>query len=215
MSLGDLTPGQRRVLDALLASPLADSFYLTGGTALSSFHLHHRASEDLDLFSRSPFDAKAVVALVNEIAEGEPKPRRVQDHLGFSLRTSGEWVKVEFVHYDFEPLEPPVPRYGRLRVDGRRDILANKLSALVERTEPKDFADVLVLLREPDLTLASAIADCRRKFGWPGLEYLLQTAFLKIDRLPAWPVLNPPLSLEEARPAFHEFVRSLIRLDAG
>ncbi|MBI3956224.1 nucleotidyl transferase AbiEii/AbiGii toxin family protein [Candidatus Gottesmanbacteria bacterium] len=28
-------------------------YYLTGGTALSEFYLHHRLSEDIDFFTRS------------------------------------------------------------------------------------------------------------------------------------------------------------------
>lgn len=52
MPTGDLTPAQRTFLDHLIGSEFADTFYLSGGTALSAFHLHHRDSEDLDLFSR-------------------------------------------------------------------------------------------------------------------------------------------------------------------
>ena len=37
----------------LLAEPtVAQHFFLTGGTALSVFYLHHRYSNDLDLFTR-------------------------------------------------------------------------------------------------------------------------------------------------------------------
>lgn len=54
--LGDLTPGQKRILDALGGSDLRDDFYLTGGAALASQYLHHRKSLDLELFSRHPFD---------------------------------------------------------------------------------------------------------------------------------------------------------------
>ncbi len=42
MDLADnpiLRPGQRRLLEAFAASPLARSFYLSGGTALAAFHL--------------------------------------------------------------------------------------------------------------------------------------------------------------------------------
>jgi predicted nucleotidyltransferase component of viral defense system len=46
-----LTADQHRLLAALAASPLAGTFYLTGGTALAAFYLHHRVSDDLDLFS--------------------------------------------------------------------------------------------------------------------------------------------------------------------
>lgn len=211
MAAGELTRAQRAFLDHLLGSRLADSFYLSDGTALSAFHLHHRRSDDLDLFSREPFDGKAVVGLVNAVAEGEPVPRRIHDRLGFIVRLSGEPLRVEFVHYDFEWIEEPAARYGRLRVDGLRDILANKLSAIVERTDAKDYADLLHILRRSSLTLEQGIDDCRAKFGWPGLDRLLQTALLRVDELPAWPDTEPPTTLGEARAFFREAVEDLVR----
>ena len=90
MATGDLTAGQRAFLDHLLESELVEHFYLTGGTALSAFHLHHRRSDDLDLFSRQAFEATAVVRLVNAVAEGEPTPHRIAHRLGFILRVGGE-----------------------------------------------------------------------------------------------------------------------------
>lgn len=216
MSLGDLSPGQEAFLDGLDRSPLAEVFYLSGGTALSAFHLHHRRSEDLDLFSREAFSAAAVLHLVNAVADQPPtSSRRIADRFGFLLRVRGEPLKVEFVRYDVDPIEPPAPRRGRLRVDGMRDILANKLSAVVERVEPKDYVDLCFLLRQPGLALSQGLEDCRRKFGWPGLENLLQAAFLRSGRLAELPHTDPPLEMEELRSLFRGYARSLIQLDEG
>ncbi len=211
MATGDLTPSQRIFLDHLLGSGLSDSFYLSGGTALAAFHLHHRRSEDLDLFSREAFDGAEVVRVVNGVAEEEPIPRRIHGRLGFVVRIEGEPLRVEFVHYAFDPIEPPRPRYHDLRVDGLRDILANKLSAVVERTEPKDFADLLFLLRSTPLTLEQGMEDCRGKFGWPGLRHLLQTALLRVNRLSGWPETDPPTTLDEARVFLRREVERLAR----
>lgn len=211
MTIGDLTPGQRSFLDHLLSSPLVEAFYLTGGTALSAFHLHHRRSDDLDLFSRQPFDPSEAVRLVNSIAEKEPIPHRIHHRLGFVVQVAGAPLRVEFVHYDFDWIEPPVARYRGLRVDGLRDILANKLSAVIERTDPKDFTDLLFLLRDTDLSLEGGIEDCKAKFGWPGLHHLLQTALLKVGDLTGWPETEPPTSLDEARLFFRDAVRALAR----
>jgi Nucleotidyl transferase AbiEii toxin, Type IV TA system len=96
VSLGELSAAQRDVLDRLAASELADIFYLSGGTALAAFYLHHRQSEDLDLFSRQRFDPASVLDLVNAVSEAEPMARRVHDRLGFVLRVRGEPLRVEF-----------------------------------------------------------------------------------------------------------------------
>ena len=48
-----LTPLQRRVLTSFFQKGLGErGFYLTGGTALAEFYLHHRYSDDLDFFTR-------------------------------------------------------------------------------------------------------------------------------------------------------------------
>ncbi len=43
---------QRQVLSRLSTNnDISEHFFLTGGTALSVFYLHHRTSEDIDLFT--------------------------------------------------------------------------------------------------------------------------------------------------------------------
>lgn len=210
---GDLSVGQRRFLQELARTELCGQLYLTGGTALAAFHLHHRDSEDLDLFSRTALDTRAITRWIASVSETEPMPHRVQQRLGFLVTVAGAPLKVEFVHYEFDHLEPPQPQVGLLRVDGLRDISANKLSAVIDRVEPKDYADLFFLLRRPGVTVDAAMEDCRAKFGWPGIRYALQAAFARVDQLPAWPALDPPVSLEDAKLAFRDFARGLIRLD--
>ena len=52
---------QRDVLLTLIANPAIEgSFFLTGGTALSAFYLHHRLSNDLYLFTLNPADMSEI-----------------------------------------------------------------------------------------------------------------------------------------------------------
>lgn len=208
---GELTKSQEVLLDQLAASSLSERFYLTGGTALSAFYFHHRQSEDLDLFSRSPFDVTTLLALIESVADHQPTLRRRDDRWGFLLEIQGQPLRVEFVRYEHDHIEPPQPLRGSLRVDGLRDLLANKLSAIIERTTGKDFADIVYLLRRPELTLEQGVADCRQKFGWPGLEYLLQPALLKVERVRDWPTLDPPLTQDEATRELRDYARVLVR----
>lgn len=49
-----LTPRQSYLVEqAAKNDELTRWYYLTGGTALSEFYLHHRLSEDIDFFTRS------------------------------------------------------------------------------------------------------------------------------------------------------------------
>jgi len=48
-----LSPNQTRLLEIIANDKeICHRFYLTGGTALAEFYLHHRLSEDLDFFFR-------------------------------------------------------------------------------------------------------------------------------------------------------------------
>lgn len=209
---GDLTPAQQLILDQLSASDLSRDFYFSGGAALGAYYLNHRTSLDLDFFSRHRFDPKRVVRFLNDIAEGPMIPRRVQDRYEFTVPLRGERLRVEFVHYDFDRVSESGVAHGNLRVDSLRDIIANKLSAMIERVEAKDYADLYFLLQRPDVDLDQGIADCKRKFGWPGLRLLLQAAFLRVDKLRAWPETTPPTTLDQARTFFRDLARSLINL---
>ncbi|MBI5729257.1 MAG: nucleotidyl transferase AbiEii/AbiGii toxin family protein [Candidatus Magasanikbacteria bacterium] len=51
-----LSKNQRRLLKVIGDSrTICQYFYLTGGTALAEYYLHHRYSEDLDFFSEASF----------------------------------------------------------------------------------------------------------------------------------------------------------------
>lgn len=53
------TEAQRRFLEEFFnRDPICAHFYLSGGTALAGFYLHHRFSEDIDLFTR---DASKII----------------------------------------------------------------------------------------------------------------------------------------------------------
>lgn len=46
-----LSPLQASILKRFFATEAGQHFFFTGGTALAAFHLHHRVSVDLDLFT--------------------------------------------------------------------------------------------------------------------------------------------------------------------
>lgn len=52
---------QRDVIVSLINQGiLGDNFFLTGGTALAVFYLHHRRSNDLDFFTLKPTDLSEI-----------------------------------------------------------------------------------------------------------------------------------------------------------
>ena len=56
-----LSDNQINLLNILaVKEEICHDFYLTGGTALAEFYLHHRYSEDLDFFSENEVDARGI-----------------------------------------------------------------------------------------------------------------------------------------------------------
>ena len=61
---------QKQFLGVVLRQPyILDNFYLSGGTALSSWYLHHRESYDLDFFTQRPFDGERIAIWVKNHQE--------------------------------------------------------------------------------------------------------------------------------------------------
>jgi predicted nucleotidyltransferase component of viral defense system len=160
------SPRQREVLLRLLTHPtIEQSFFLTGGTALAVFYLYHRVSDDLDFFTLAPVDLSELDYWIRaQWTEGCSKIKEGPSFLSFLI----DETKVEFV---LDPLSNTDNRASitfengnHLRVDNLRNIVSNKLGAIVSRQEPKDFVDFYFLHeRYPDLDLEGTYQDAKRK----------------------------------------------------
>ena len=160
------SPQHRAVLLRLLAhSAIEESFFLTGGTALSVFYLRHRVSDDLDLFTLASVEMSELDHWLRTQWKGScSKIKEGPSFLSFLL----DETKVDFVH---DPLsngdERPSAEFEngkRLRVDNLRNIVSNKLGAMVSRQEPKDFVDFFFIAKlDPGLDMETVWQDARLK----------------------------------------------------
>jgi len=160
---------QDRVLEII--NNLDISFYLTGGTALSRFHLNHRYSDDLDFVShQDPYFGDYIEKITESLKENhfEVKPYGVSStfaalHL-FDLKTEEKMkLKVDFIN------EKTVPHFGDFhsakgfsKVDNIRNILSNKISILF-RQEPKDIADIWFICKNLEFKWEDIIDEAAQK----------------------------------------------------
>ncbi len=141
-------------------------FYLTGGTALGRFFLHHRYSDDLDFFTA---DEEGFISQTNEIYQ--ELRRRFQLNESLNLRSQSyvslhiqkpHQLKIDFV------LET-LPRWGGaiavgdIEVDNPANILANKLGCIVSRDEPKDIFDIYSLSKSYSFNWRTAYEQANQK----------------------------------------------------
>lgn len=149
-------------------APVQGGLYLTGGTALSRGYLHHRFSDDLDLFANDDVDFRLVAARIVHALTQRPdwKVRVLVNDERFSRFTvteNGVELKVELVndvpcHIGEIALHPVL---GRL--DDAKNILANKVTAALDRDEPKDLSDIWGLCTLMGLELGVAVEDATGK----------------------------------------------------
>jgi hypothetical protein len=144
-----LTALQRDVLAAFFA--LERGFFLTGGAALAGYYLGHRTTDDLDLFTTDPaaFErGRFVMAEVASQLGGHLVTR--QDAPGFRrlvLARGAEALVVDLVRDPSPQLHDTKLVRDEIVLDPPDEILANKLTAIVGRAEPRDLVDVLFLER--------------------------------------------------------------------
>jgi hypothetical protein len=143
-------------------------FFLTGGGALAGFHLGHRETSDLDLFTTDDAafergrhalaDLAVELGADLEVRQDAPGFRR------FVLSRGEDTLIVDLVRErSFQLHETKEHRDGIL-VDPADEILANKLTAIVGRAEERDLVDVYFLERA-GLRVEDALAAAQEKDG--------------------------------------------------
>ena len=72
--------------------------------------------------------------------------------------------------YPFERLAS-ASKFGGVMADSISDILANKLMAMTDRRDPKDYVDVYFILQDyPSMKIEDSIRQTGYKFGIKGVS---------------------------------------------
>ena len=144
-------------------------FYLTGGSALGIFYLDHRLSYDLDFFTGSRdvnwhVLKNDILTIAHDIGADcrtitvSPQFRRYQ------LTRNSESEILDFI-IELVPQVDGVKRVvGNIRVDTIREIIANKICTLIERSEIKDLVD-LYFLEKHGYKILDYFEDAKLKEG--------------------------------------------------
>ena len=209
-----LTPQQKALLSAFRKSPLKATFYLTGGTVLSAFYLQHRFSEDLDFFSEQETGVEEILSFLNSLSGIRDVcfEKKFDRNLFLLAYPDTNVLKVEFTRYPFRRIEAG-EQIEEITVDSLKDILTNKLVAMTDRKDPKDYVDVYAILKDrSDLPLSQIILLAETKFGVRGIGHILKGRFLeKIPRVDCLK-LRQPVSQEELTVFYRNHAQRLIKI---
>jgi len=187
-----LYPLQDRVLAVM--APVEGNFYLTGGTAMSRGYFDHRYSDDLDLFMNDDesfgLQADRIIHALSRIGDWTVQVL-LKDvrFVRLNVRQGDVTLKVEFINDVPSHIGPIVDHPLLRRLDSRENILANKVTAALDREEPKDLADIWALCSLGGLSLQQALHDADSKAAGvfaPDLARVLASASAADYRLIRW-----------------------------
>lgn len=163
-----LSTHQQELLKALSKEKIIqDYFYLSGGTALAAYYLHHRYSEDFDFFSTEPFQAEQVLIQLQQMKSQFPyKKLELKQHMNrnlFFFYLDDEVIKTEFTYYPVEQIEKPWTKDG-LKIDSLLDIAVNKVFTIFENPRSRDFIDLYFIIKQKKWSLTDLMKKAQIKF---------------------------------------------------
>jgi len=164
--LDQLYPFQDQVLRVISATDTG--FYLTGGTALSRGYLNHRFSDDLVFFVNDDqhfglWADRIILGLARSAEFTSQINQREERFLRLTLIQAGINLKIDLINDVPSRVGEPWLHPILGRIDTAENMLANKITAVLDRTAPKDLADIWGLCGQMGLSLETAIAGAQGK----------------------------------------------------
>lgn len=192
-----LTPKQQLLLTLLSKENIIKHFYLSGGTALAQYYLHHRYSEDLDFFSQEETDMLSIQILLKKVQKNAAivsfdYQQSFNRNLFFLHFADNEIIKAEFTYYPFPQLEKPKIING-LKIDSVLDIAVNKTFTIYQTPRSRDFIDLYCIIDKYKLSFQNLKKQARIKFDTHIDALQLAQQLLQINKLRDYPRLIIPL----------------------
>jgi hypothetical protein len=152
-----------------------NSYNLVGGTALS-LQIGHRISTDIDLFTEEKLNKDEIFNFAKRI----DKNVEIMNNSGVIFQIfypnsdPEKTLKVDFVSYEYPLLEPLVKNDEGIRLVGKNDISAIKMSAVGTRGyEARDFIDLYYLLKE--IPIKKIVENFKIKYNTDNIQHYLRS----------------------------------------
>lgn len=166
-----LTQEQIKLIDLISKEDLiTDPFTLTGGTALTSFYISYRYSDDIDLFSTNEVNVEQIIVWFKKNKDllgydDLDYSNSYNRNLFFLDFGSGYSLKLEFTYYPFSEISKG-QKYNKLSISSEIDIAVNKLFTIYQNPRIRDFTDLYELMKKNDYDIFDLISKAKVKFDW-------------------------------------------------
>ena len=207
-----LNNAQKIFLNAFTRSELKDVYRLSGGTALSAFYLEHRWSEDLDFFSSERVRLFKIEEFMKSLEFVDNILfTKVFDRNIFKLTLADSNIlKVEFTYYPRKNIEPPFI-VDSLQIDSFLDVLVNKICAIADRFDAKDYIDIYWALSYERMSLLKLIEYAEKKCEIKGIKHILKSRLLQIPEGIEGLQLRSKINRHDIEKLFQKCVKEIIR----
>ena len=138
-------------------------FYLTGGTCLSRFYFEKRYSDDLDFFADNSSRFNFAVKNIIYELKSEFLVIKEIDSKDFIRLKVDNILQLDFVNEKVPRVKDVVITNENFIIDNLDNILSNKLTAVINRDNPKDVFDIYLIYKF-------------HKFSW---KYILEASHQK------------------------------------
>jgi len=170
---------QDKVLQTIFS--IESEFYLTGGTCLSRFYTAGRYSDDLDFFANdSARFAFAMRNIRNVLVDNCSLDIEVETKNFQRLRVD-DVLQLDFVNDGpFRYKDPVVTRENYI-IDTVENILANKLTAVIGRDDPKDVFDIILIHTHYSVSWNEIIDAAHKKAGFSNEDLIIRLKSFPVE----------------------------------
>lgn len=208
------TARQKQFLAMVLQTPyILRRFYLTGGTALSCFYLHHRESYDLDFFSEHEINSSYLIRwLTNNKKRLNVADITHEEQFGFNFFIltfgNGDKLKVDFCYFPSERIERGLIWQG-LQIDNLYDIAVNKFHTIGTSPRGRDYVDLYMILQKNNWSIKKIRKDSVVKHGIHIDTIQLSRQFLRVVEFEDLPKLLVPFDKKDMEEFFLQQAKKL------
>lgn len=205
---------QKQFLAVVLAEPfILKNFYLTGGTALASWYLHHRESYDLDFFTQDRFDSDQITNWLKS-KQKEIGYRWMGVDEGWQFYTyffrfpDNSRLKTDFGKYTSSRLQKGIIWKG-LEIDSLYDIAVNKTQMFMVNPRERDYIDLYFILQSTNWEINKLLADASVKFEIDYNPVQITKNFFKVGEITDFPKMLVPFNQKTMEKFYVDLAKSL------
>lgn len=209
-----LKPIHRKFLELVNKEKyITKNYYWTGGTVLSEFYLHHRESEDIDLFIE---DKEVYLPPISNFIEKFSQITSAlsithETFLGlesFKIKYKNYVFKVDFNYYPFPRINKG-KKWKNIEIDSLLDIAVNKVQTIYTKPRARDFVDLFLIFKAEKFNFDYLISQTKAKFDWhiDPIQFSLKLSLVVNKR--DLPKIFVPFNHKEMEDFFLDLAKSL------